>query len=47
MAENADLLRERGEKLKQLQDRTADMSNDAADFASMAKKLAEGERKWF
>ncbi len=47
MAENADLLRERGEKLKQLQDRTTDMQNEASDFASMAKKLAENERKWF
>lgn len=50
MAENRQRLEERGEKLRQLQDKGADLEESAAAFAEMAKQLAERERnkaKWF
>jgi syntaxin-binding protein 5 len=49
MAENRELLAERGQKLERLQDRTAQMENDAQDFASMARRIADQEkhRKWW
>lgn len=49
MAENADLLAQRGEKLRQMQERTASMQNDAMAFAEAAKKLSQGEsnKKWW
>ncbi|KAK9811618.1 hypothetical protein WJX72_007037 [[Myrmecia] bisecta] len=49
MAENRDKLMERGEKLSRLQDKTDALENDAADFATMARKLAEQQtnRKWW
>ena len=49
MAENMKKLAERGEKLNQISDKTAELENDAADFMTMAKKLAEREKnkKWY
>ncbi|UPR02209.1 WD40 repeat domain-containing protein [Chloropicon primus] len=49
MAENMNKLAERGEKLSQIQDKTQQLENDAEDFMTMAKKLAEREknRKWY
>ena len=49
MAENMNKLAERGEKLNQISDKTAELENDAADFMTMAKKLAEREKnkKWY
>ncbi|KAL4458921.1 hypothetical protein ABPG75_013786 [Micractinium tetrahymenae] len=49
MEQNRAMLAERGERLRALDERSAAMSNDAEDFASLAKKLAEQEanRKWW
>lgn len=49
MAENVQKLNERGERLKGLDDKTADLSNEAANFASLAKQLAEQQKnkKWW
>ncbi len=50
MAENRARLEERGEKLRQLQDKGSDLEESAMNFAAMAKQLAEQERrkaKWF
>ena len=46
--ENLSRLAERGEKLRSLEDRTREMQNDAEDFASMARRIAEQQanRKW-
>ena len=49
MAENLQKLGERGERLVQISTKTQALENDAADFAAMAKKMAERERnrKWW
>ena len=49
MADNVVALEDRGEKLRNLQDKTADLSDGAADFASIAKALKEQQanRKWW
>ncbi|CAG8480862.1 9555_t:CDS:2 [Paraglomus brasilianum] len=49
IAETADALNERGEKLGQLNDKLEDMSNSSNEFARLAKQLAEKEanRKWY
>ena len=49
MADNMVALGERGEKLRNLQDKTEDLSEGAADFASVAKALKEqaANRKWW
>jgi len=48
LSEVADRLAERGEKLNRLNDKTADMSNAANEFANLAKKLNEQNRnRWF
>ena len=49
MAENVVALEERGEKLRNLQDKTSDLNDGAADFASVAKALKEqaANRKWW
>mmetsp|Transcript_6396 Transcript_6396/g.16241 ORF Transcript_6396/g.16241 Transcript_6396/m.16241 type:complete len:83 (-) Transcript_6396:112-360(-) len=49
MGENMRKLGERGEKLNQLSDKTQQLENDAEDFMTLAKKLAEREqnRKWW
>jgi hypothetical protein len=47
MAQTRDKLMERGEKLSTLQDKSAQMENDAMDFQDMAKKLAKQNESWF
>lgn len=49
LAENRQMLAERGQKLSALDVRTAQMESDAQDFAAMARKIAEQERnrKWW
>ncbi|GMH38758.1 hypothetical protein BSKO_06642 [Bryopsis sp. KO-2023] len=49
MAENLDKMKERGERLKGLDDKTAVMTNEAANFADLAKQLADQQknRKWW
>lgn len=50
MEQNRVLLGQRGEKLSRLQEQTGDLAESAANFADMAKKLAEQERnkaRWF
>ena len=49
LAENRQLLAERGQKLSALDTKTAQMESDAQDFASMARQIAEQERnkKWW
>ena len=49
MAENMEALAERGEKLRNLQDKTSDLNDGAADFASVAKALKQqaANRKWW
>ena len=49
MAENRNKLLERGEKLEQLQDKTAKLENDAMNFAQMARELRkqQEQRKWW
>ena len=49
MSENVARMEERGEKLRNLQDKTEDLGDDAMDFASMAKQLAaqQANRKWW
>lgn len=49
MADNVMALEERGEKLRNLQDKTSDLNDGAADFASVAKALKEqaASRKWW
>ena len=48
MNETHDRLIERGEKLSQLSDRTADMANQANEFARLAKQLNEQQKsRWF
>lgn len=46
MNEVADRLRERGQKLEKLGDKSADMANAAGDFAKLAKQLNEQQRKY-
>ncbi|XP_031095683.1 uncharacterized protein LOC115999882 isoform X1 [Ipomoea triloba] len=48
-AEARNKLHERGEKLEQLSERTAELQNGAEDFASLAKELAKKmeKRKWW
>jgi hypothetical protein len=40
---------ERGERLRQLDEKAADVHNEAAGFADLAKQLAEAQRnrKWW
>eukprot|EP01035_Chromulina_nebulosa_P018876 gene18876-24667_t len=46
--EAKDRLIERGEKLSKLSDRTADLSNQANEFARLAKQLQEQQKSsWF
>ena len=42
-------LQERGVKLRSLEQRTAEMQNDADDFASLARQLEDhyANRKWW
>jgi len=42
-------LEERGEKLANLSNKAEDLSNDAMDFASIARKIRDKEanRKWW
>ncbi len=49
MADNMVALEDRGEKLCNLQDKTADLNDGAADFASVAKALKDqaANRKWW
>jgi hypothetical protein len=49
MSENMNKLAERGERLNQISDKTQQLENDAEDFMTMAKKLAEREKnkKWW
>jgi hypothetical protein len=49
MEQNMAMLAERGERLRGLDERSAAMSNDAGDFASLAKQLAEQQanKKWW
>ena len=48
MNETKDMLVERGEKLSRLQDKSASLENDAADFASLAREIRkQSERRWF
>jgi hypothetical protein len=44
LAEVGDRLRERGQKLERLSDKSADMANAANDFARLAKQLNEQSR---
>ncbi|PSC76739.1 R-Tomsyn-like family [Micractinium conductrix] len=49
MEQNRDMLAERGERLRNLDEKSAQVSNDAGDFASMAKQLADqyANKKWY
>ena len=49
MEENISKLAERGERLRRLNDTTAEMSNEADNFASIAKRIQEKEanKKWW
>lgn len=49
MEENIAKLNERGERLRKLDDTTAEMSNEADNFASMAKRIQEiqANKKWW
>jgi hypothetical protein len=53
MEANRQALAERGERLGQLQDQTADLAESAADFAALARQLAEKQKgkvqpgRWF
>eukprot|EP00803_Ostreobium_quekettii_P005646 evm.model.scf_1045.1 EVM.evm.TU.scf_1045.1 scf_1045:2551-3995(+) len=45
MEENMAGLHERGEKLRRLQDRTAELENEARGFESRARELAQQQKK--
>lgn len=48
MSENVSKLHERGEKLRNLNDKTEDLVNDAQSFAELAKQLAQQKsKKWW
>jgi len=48
MAKNLQALQERGEKLRNLEDKSADMANAAKDFLEMAKELKKSQQKpWY
>lgn len=49
MEQNQAMLAERGERLRKLDERTAEMQDDAEDFASLAKQLhdLQANRKWW
>ena len=49
MEENISKLHERGERLRKLDETTAEMSNEADNFASMAKRIQEiqANKKWW
>jgi len=49
MNDNVRKLHERGERLSQIQDKTANMENDAKSFMEAAQQLAEreGNKKWW
>ena len=49
MEQNREMLAERGERLRQLNDRSEVLQGDAEDFASNAKRLADmySNRKWW
>jgi hypothetical protein len=40
------MLHDRGDRLRDLGDRTEQMSNDAASFADLARQLAKKQSKW-
>ena len=45
--EVGDRLRERGEKLERLDEKSMELSNAANDFAKMAAQLNQKSRSWF
>ena len=45
MAQGMSALKERGERLEKLDNRTAELGNEAANFADMAKQLKEQTKK--
>lgn len=50
MSEAMSALRERGERIEKLDSKTADLQNDAQNYADMAKQLKEKTKKksqWF
>ena len=50
MSEAVSALRERGERIEKLDSKTADLQNDAQNYADMAKQLKEKTKKksqWF
>ena len=48
MSENLDVLHSRGERLRNLNDKTEDIVNDAQSFATLARQLAQQKsRKWW
>jgi hypothetical protein len=47
MNENRRKLEERGERLKNLEDKSAGLENAASDFASMAKQLKQQQSNPF
>ena len=49
MEQNREMLAERGERLRQLNERSEVLQTDAEDFASNAKRLADmySNRKWW
>ena len=44
MARNRDMLAERGERLRQVNERTEELQNEAANFADLAKQLADRQK---
>ena len=47
LVEVGDRLKERGEMLKRLDDKSAELSSAANYFAAMAAKLNQKSRSWF
>ena len=45
MAQGMSALKERGERLEKVDNRTAELGNEAANFADMAKQLKEQTKK--
>lgn len=45
MSDSKNLLHERGEKLDELQDKSEQLENDSQNFASLAKKLADKQKR--
>lgn len=44
MARNREMLAERGERLRQVNKRTEELQNEAANFADLAKQLADRQK---